>query len=483
LVTQDKVSLISVIVLAWNGEKFLDACLASVLAQDNVSFELIVVDNASADGSIAITEKYLPRLRLIRNDYNLGFAAGNNVGIRAATGDAIVLLNQDTIVQPGWLRAIAETFRDPGIGIVGCKIFQPDGRTLLHTGAFVRHDDAFAYHIGQGELDQGQFDELTDCDYVTGAAMAIHRRVIQQLGGLDEQFHPAFYEEIDYCYRARRAGFRVVYQPQAVVHHFETTSLLPESLNHRLAVHRNRVRFVLRHWSVEELDAFALAEDRAIEASGSLDDVHGRARAYWDNVLAMPWVAAQRCSDQTLGAPLSDGKVRWLIGTLQSLRDHARRRVVALMCVPDPASARSLDWADWAMQLDQLAAIEMPRPIRFESRVPILGALLVRVREFFMTYSGVRQYADAVIYQQAAFNVQARRIFLETQQLVRQLEEQNARLAQQNAALSRLSDMASADDAALMSVWREQLMEWARTSGAQDKSIGEKSDGGRGTGD
>ena len=95
----------SVIVLSWNGMDYLEDCLKAVLSQDYAGFEVIVVDNGSTDGSADLVAERFPQVQLIRNERNLGFAAGNNVGLQAATGDVLILLNQDTVVQPGWLAA------------------------------------------------------------------------------------------------------------------------------------------------------------------------------------------------------------------------------------------------------------------------------------------------------------------------------------------------------------------------------------------
>lgn len=278
---------ISVVVLVWDGAQFLDACLSALLQQDSHA-EIIVVDNASTDNSVSIVQRFIPRVCLIRNGYNLGYAAGNNIGIRAAHGDIVVLLNQDTVVQPGWLRAIADTFNDPSIGVVGCKALYPDGRGLQHAGGIVQPEDALTRHIGKGEQDHGQYDTLTDSDFVTGAACGIRRKVLERLGGLDERFYPAFYEEVDYCYRARRAGFRVVYQPRAILYHYETTSLPAESNARISAYHRNRIRFILRHWDAKELAKFFTAERQGIETSGLLDDMVAYRRVLGQYALLSP---------------------------------------------------------------------------------------------------------------------------------------------------------------------------------------------------
>lgn len=410
---------ISVVVLVWNGAQFLDACLRALLQQD-LNPEIIVVDNASTDDSVLIIQKFVPRVRVIRNDHNLGYAAGNNIGIRAASGEIVVLLNQDTVVQSGWLRAIAETFDDPAIGIVGCKALYPDGRGIQHAGGIVQPGDALTRHMGWGEQDHGQYGQLRDVDYVTGAAFAIHRQVLERLRGLDEKFYPAFYEEVDYCYRARRGGFRVVYQPRAVLDHYETTSLPAKNHTRILAYHRNRVRFILRHWNTQELEEFFVAERKTIETSGLIDDMVAYARAYWDNLLAYPIIASQRQRDATLGAPLTRGASRRVIEMLQSLRQQAHQRIAALIMrqsalaqqkvsapeylpVREGALPETIDIAGLYTHIEDLESQTVLNLPRLKSKVPVCGPLIDAFRSSW-TSLVLRHYLEPLLRQQSVFN-------------------------------------------------------------------------------
>lgn len=405
--------MISVVVLLWNGEQFVDACLTALRAQNYDAYEIIVVDNASEDRSIEKAAAYEPD-RLIRNEYNAGYAGGNNVGIEAASGDIVVLLNQDTEVQTGWLSEIAATFdRDSDIGIVGCKSYFPGTSTIQHAGGVVDSVDAFTQHTGHGEEDTEQYDELTDVQYVTGAAFAMHRRVIETIGTLDDGFNPAFYEEIDYCFRARRAGFRVVCQPEAILYHHETSSLPEQSYARVVAFQRNRIRFILRHWDEDALRAFVDAEYDALYETRWLDDAIARARAYWDNLLFVPLVCRHRRDDETLGPPLSESTVTWLLQTMKDLRQHAHDRVrkLVLVDVGEPAAGaqpalNALKQADLATLQNRIEMLHNLRHLeehQFASDIPVIGPLIARFRELWLSVAA-RWYMMPVIHQQNLVN-------------------------------------------------------------------------------
>lgn len=258
----------SVIVLSWNGMDHLNDCLDAVYRQDFSAFELIVVDNGSSDGSADFVASHYPAARLLRLERNLGFAAGNNRGLRVASGEVLVLLNQDTVVHPGWLRALVEALAsDPTRGIVGGKALYPDGR-IQHAGGYI-DVQGNGTHYGYRQQDDGQFEELREVDYVTGATLAISRAAFDAVGELDEGFAPAYCEDADWCYRVREAGFRVCYVPQAVLIHKEASTAATADHDGMYHYHRNRLRLVLKHWPAQTLvDEFLPAERAWLEGLG-----------------------------------------------------------------------------------------------------------------------------------------------------------------------------------------------------------------------
>ncbi|WP_133000641.1 glycosyltransferase [Luteimonas arsenica] len=200
------------------------ACLRALAAHPpEAPFEVIVVDDGSADE----TPERLPRvdgLRYHRRAANGGFIAACNDGAVLARGEYLVLLNNDTVPQPGWLDALLATFRDhPDAGLVGAQLLYPDGR-LQEAGGVV-FSDGNAWNYGRfGDPEDPRHAYVRDADYVSGAAIALPRQLFLDLGGFDARYAPAYYEDTDLAFAVRAAGRRVLYQPAARVVHDEGTS-------------------------------------------------------------------------------------------------------------------------------------------------------------------------------------------------------------------------------------------------------------------
>lgn len=253
----------ALLVLNWNGRALLETGLPLLLDQTYQNYEVVVVDNNSSDGSSSFITENFPQVRLIQNETNIGFSRALNVGLRQLNNDVVVLLNNDVFVQPDWLEQLLYPFTEsPQIGVVGCKLLYPDG-TIQHLGAELTYPLAHSHHFyyKQAESTTQDLPAIQDVPYVTGAAMAIHRSVMDKIGLLDEMFHPIYYEEVDYCYRARSAGFRVVVNTKAKAIHNESTSMNRLQDFKLKMLQRNRYRFVLKHYSLEQfLQDFVPAE-------------------------------------------------------------------------------------------------------------------------------------------------------------------------------------------------------------------------------
>jgi GT2 family glycosyltransferase len=189
-----------------------------------VPCEVVVADDLSPDGT-AEALSAVPGLRLLRNGENLGFLRTCNRAAREARGTkAILFLNNDTEVTEGWLdELVAVLERRPDAGIVGSRLAYPDG-TLQEAGAIVWNDGT-GWNYGRGaDPDRPEYNRLRECDYVSGASLLVRRSLFDSLGGFDERYAPAYYEDTDLCFRARAAGWKVMVQPKSTVIHFEGVS-------------------------------------------------------------------------------------------------------------------------------------------------------------------------------------------------------------------------------------------------------------------
>ncbi len=218
------------IVLNWNGKKVLGDCLSSLLASDYPKLQVMVVDNGSADGSVEYLKDAFPMVRLLCNPANLGFAAGNNLGIRQVLKeetDYILLLNNDTMVDRECISHLVQVAEnDPRYGALSPKIYylDPPNRLWYAGGAFSLWR-GISEHWGRKAVDKGQYDTLREVTFVTGCALLIRGSVLQEVGLLDERLFN-YAEDADLSVRILKAGHRLAYVPQARLWHREGFSAL-----------------------------------------------------------------------------------------------------------------------------------------------------------------------------------------------------------------------------------------------------------------
>ena len=244
---------IAIVILNWNGAADTLECLRSVCGIEYSNFEILVVDNGSTDGSVEAIRQYNPSIRIIETGGNLGYAAGNNVGIRVALKDGsdfVLLLNNDTIVDSALVKKfVVAAGTIPNAGILGAKIyFYSEKKKISYAGGKWKNIFSGCTHIGEGVLDDGQsFNRVDETDFVTGCALFIRREVIEAIGLLDERFFLTF-EDTDWYYRARRRGYQCIFVPSSIVWHKVAASFAGE--NSPLRVYfssRNRLLWAEKH--------------------------------------------------------------------------------------------------------------------------------------------------------------------------------------------------------------------------------------------
>lgn len=214
----------SVVIPNWNGLRFLKTCLDALRAQTFDDVEVIVIDNASSDGSQGFLKAEYPDICLIELESNLGFTGACNIGMEAATGAYIALLNNDTEVQTDWAAQVVKAFLDhPDAGIVASKMLLFDQRDHFHTAGDFFTTDGRAGNRGAWERDVGQYDLGEYVFSACGGSAAYRQSMLMEVGVLDDDYF-FLLEDVDLAWRAQLAGFKVWYEPRAIVfHHLSAT--------------------------------------------------------------------------------------------------------------------------------------------------------------------------------------------------------------------------------------------------------------------
>lgn len=245
---------IVVVILNWNGKADTLECLKSVEGVLYPNFEIVVVDNGSEDDSVAAIRENFPRVRIIETGANLGYAGGNNVGLRDAIkqgADYVLLLNNDTVVDPEIIEAFVQTANVfPDAALFGAKVYYyAEPNRIWYAGAkWIDHRSNFA-HLGHGLLDNEEFDRICETDFAQGCALFVRVDALKDIGLLDEKFF-LNYEEVDWSYRARKAGHKSIFVPKARVWHKVSASFGgAKSPVHSYFLFRNRLLWAKRHLS------------------------------------------------------------------------------------------------------------------------------------------------------------------------------------------------------------------------------------------
>jgi len=239
---------VAVIVLNWNGRDDTLACLESLRQLDYPNYEVIVVDNGSTDGSVKAVRASFPGMTILETGANLGFAEGNNVGLRHALthgADYVLLLNNDTEVAADFISLLVDAVEvTPRAGVAGPTIYYFDRpATIWSAGGAIDWQRGDTQMIGLDEVDEGQYDAIREVDFVTGCALLTRREVIEEAGMLDPRFF-MYYEEAEWCVRAARAGYKILHVPQTHVWHKITPAQQATSPRIHYYMTRNRMLFL-----------------------------------------------------------------------------------------------------------------------------------------------------------------------------------------------------------------------------------------------
>jgi hypothetical protein len=275
---------------------------------------------------------------------------------------------------------MCRVLEDGSIGVAGGKVLYPDGRTIQHAGGVVRWPQALPDHWGHGQPDDGRWDTRRDVDYVTGATWGFRREMVEQVGELDEGFWPGYYEDTDFCYRAREGGWRVVYVPEAKAVHLGATSLGAGTPSYVRAIHQGRLRFALKHLAASRfLDEFVPAERAWLAQISSVEDRLALVQVYRLTLRALATFAAGQMGDW--------GLFRDVAEALVSLRAEAGRM-----------------GGEWMEELiSDLEARKTVQERPFRSDKPLVGPLIAWFRTAWNSVS-TRWYVLPLLQQQNLYN-------------------------------------------------------------------------------
>ena len=250
------------VVVNYNAGEHLERCVASLLADDSTGTppEVVVVDNASSDGSADAAQSVFPSLRLVRARSNRGYSAGANLGIAATSAPIVAVCNPDLTVERGTGAALANRLeREDDLGAIGPRIRNPDGSTYPSARRLPDTNDAIGHaflgwwwpgnrwtrRYRQVDLDPGA---ARDADWISGAAMWLRRSALTGIGGWDERYF-MYLEDVDLCWRLWQRGWRVAYEPAGIVDHAQGVSTRDHPYRMTIEHHRSTVRFAARRWT------------------------------------------------------------------------------------------------------------------------------------------------------------------------------------------------------------------------------------------
>ena len=247
------VPLVSVIIVNWNGMKYLETCLTTLYNQTFRDFEVLLIDNASTDNSVTFVRERFREVKVYQNKKNLGITIGNNIGINKSLGKYIFILNNDTELEPHCLESLVEIAElYPDVGMIATKIKFTFDKSRIHSIGHLAYLDGINRCKGYLEQDVGQFDERKEVLSASCVAALYRKDVLQEIGLFDEDFF-IYGEDFDLGMRVRLAGWRCLYVPEAVVYHVYSGTMGKYSPQKAFYVERNRIWVALKYFPLSML--------------------------------------------------------------------------------------------------------------------------------------------------------------------------------------------------------------------------------------
>jgi GT2 family glycosyltransferase/ubiquinone/menaquinone biosynthesis C-methylase UbiE len=352
--------LASVITINWNGLNELRPCLAAIAENTLVDdYEVIVVDNNSEEPGIEEAVRPYPKVRLIKETENHGFARGNNIAARAARGEYLVFINNDTLPRRDWLRPLVELQRSsPAIGIVGSRLVDATG-TTLYTGSYFQ-PAINAYADAGRNYPAGFGDEPRECEVYVGCGILLKRELFDSVGGFDPHYFQG-HEDFDLCLKVRERGLRVMYCPRSVVVHIENVSMKKLSRRSRRSAKERNREFFERRW-LDRLYEFRLA--RLPEGMGDFSYyTFPRERLFEQIPASAGRVLEVGCGAGVLGERLkASGKAAHVTGI--ELSSHAAALARSRLDEVRIGDVESMPLEEWRGRFDTLVVADVLEHLR-----------------------------------------------------------------------------------------------------------------------
>ena len=241
--------LVSIIILNYNAGNLLLNCVDSVFKSAYTNFEILVVDNLSTDNSHVICKEKFEKIQLIENKENLGYCEGNNVGIRNANGEFIVILNPDTVVEPNWLNHLMSAYSEFGEGLYQPKFFSLNEKLVIQSTGNMLHIFGFGFARDKGKIDNEKIKSIEKINYASGTCLFTSKIVLDKIGLLDP-FLFLYHDDLDLGWRAAHIGINSFYVPKSIIYHAESYSIKWSSKKFYW-LERNRKYCLLTHYSKE----------------------------------------------------------------------------------------------------------------------------------------------------------------------------------------------------------------------------------------
>jgi GT2 family glycosyltransferase len=289
---------VAVVILNWNRREMLLDCICNIRHLRYPVSDIIVVDNASGDGSVEAVRKAFPDTVLVVNDKNYGAQEGKNIGLRRALqtpADAVFMVDNDIIVDPDSLGRLLETAEsDPTVGMVGAKMYDyGKPGVLLSAGGIIDYTQNVGRGRGDGEVDHGQYDRIEEVDYLWGGALLVKREILETVGLFDPGYVGYWFEDTDLSVRVRKAGYGVLFNPFAKVWHKPHATIEQFSYRKKYMAARNAVRFMKKHAKPRQwvkytffvVAGFPVAAVRDLIRHGTMEGVWGKMRGFFEGLL------------------------------------------------------------------------------------------------------------------------------------------------------------------------------------------------------